>query len=156
MQYSSSARLLIKHKTAHIESVLVNYLTSPTIWLQQQINFLNLIIFQRRIRMIFIEGKLKSWGRAELVIKILDNDLPEEDISLEDVVEAVRNCQDRNSALAYLQQECALCFTNFPMSKVRLHTPWFCYVVLCNCWKYWFSVVSFNRFLTLSNSSVIK
>lgn len=69
--------------------------------------------------MIFVEGQLRSWGRAELVIKILDNDLPD-NVSLEDVVEAVRNCQDRNSALAYLQQECALCFANFPMSKVSI------------------------------------
>ncbi|BFZ13030.1 hypothetical protein BsWGS_16069 [Bradybaena similaris] len=72
----------------------------------------------RRTRMIFVEGQLRSWGRAELVIKILDNDLPD-NVSLEDVVEAVRNCQDRNSALAYLQQQCALCFANFPMSKIR-------------------------------------
>jgi hypothetical protein len=27
--------------------------------------------------MILVEGKLKSWGRAEMVIKLLEQDLPE-------------------------------------------------------------------------------
>ncbi|CAL1532737.1 unnamed protein product, partial [Lymnaea stagnalis] len=88
-----------------------------------------LIPTDRRIRLILVEGCLKSWGRAELVIKILDNDLPDEDIALEDVVEAVRNCQDRLSAIAYLQQECAVCFTKFPMSKIRSLN--FCQCKMC-------------------------
>ncbi|KAH9494612.1 E3 ubiquitin-protein ligase rnf31 [Bulinus truncatus] len=74
---------------------------------------------ERRTRLILVEGCLKSWGRAELVIKLLDSDLDSEVITVEDIVEAVRNCQDRQSAIAYLQQECQLCFTPFPMSKIR-------------------------------------
>ncbi|XP_059156030.1 E3 ubiquitin-protein ligase lubel-like isoform X2 [Physella acuta] len=74
---------------------------------------------ERRIRLILVEGALKSWGRADLVIKILDSELENENIALEDVVEAVRNCQDKTSALAYLQQQCEICLTNFPMSKIR-------------------------------------
>lgn len=70
--------------------------------------------------MILVEGKLKSWGRADLVIKILDDYLPDENVSLEDIVDAVRNCHDRQSALVYLQQECLICFATFPMNKVNL------------------------------------
>ena len=41
-------------------------------------------------------------------------------VTLEDVVEAVRQCRGRASALAYLHQECQICFSTFPMSKVSL------------------------------------
>lgn len=80
-------------------------------------------ILQRRIRMVFIEAKLRGWGRAETVITILDNDVASNDdptwtCNLEDVVEAVRNCGDRRSSLKYLKQECGCCFSLYPMPKV--------------------------------------
>ncbi|RUS89414.1 hypothetical protein EGW08_002851, partial [Elysia chlorotica] len=79
---------------------------------------------ERRVRMIYVEGRLHSWGRADMVIKILDQDaeiqedLDEGRVTLEDIVEAVRDCQDRASALAYLRQECQICFGRFPMNKI--------------------------------------
>lgn len=75
----------------------------------------------RRSRMIMVEGKLQSWGRAETVLKILDIDVAGKKLeaTLEDIVEAVYNCGDRQSSLVYLQQECQCCFTYFPMSKIR-------------------------------------
>jgi len=73
--------------------------------------------------MVFVEGQLRSWGRAETVITILDQDITNSaeplDVSLDDVIEAVRNCGDRRSSLKYLQQECGLCYTCYPMPKVR-------------------------------------
>ena len=77
--------------------------------------------FQRRARMIMVEGKLQSWGRALTVIKILDTDVAggSLDATLEEIVEAVRNCGDRHSSLAYLQQMCQICFCPYPMGKVR-------------------------------------
>ncbi|XP_005111217.1 E3 ubiquitin-protein ligase lubel [Aplysia californica] len=83
----------------------------------------------RRTRMILVEGRLKSWGRAEMVISILDQGVPRTEVSLEDVVEAVRNCRDRQSALAYLQQECQICYATFPMSKI--HSLNVCQCKLC-------------------------
>lgn len=107
---------------------------------------------ERRIRMILVEGKLKSWGRAELVIKLLDQDLPnnypggslsqgeESPYSLEDVIEAVRNCNDRNSARAYLTQECSTCYSLYPMSKIRSLN--FCQCKICSgCLKQNFELV---------------
>ncbi|KAK6982277.1 E3 ubiquitin-protein ligase rnf31, partial [Biomphalaria glabrata] len=96
---------------------------------------------ERRIRLVLVEGSLKSWGRAELVIKLLDSDqLNNESITLEDIVEAVRNCRDRQSAIAYLQQECQLCFTLFPMSKIRSLN--FCQCKMCQeCLSENFTVV---------------
>ncbi|XP_062593006.1 uncharacterized protein LOC134254512 isoform X1 [Saccostrea cucullata] len=75
----------------------------------------------RRSRMIMVEGKLQSWGRAETVLKILDQDVARNNLeaTLEDIVEAVYNCGDRQSSLVYLQQECQCCFSYFPMSKIR-------------------------------------
>lgn len=69
-----------------------------------------------------VEGKLQSWGRAETVLKILDIDVAGKKLeaTLEDIVEAVYNCGDRQSSLVYLQQECQCCFTYFPMSKVSV------------------------------------
>ncbi|GFN77187.1 E3 ubiquitin-protein ligase rnf31 [Plakobranchus ocellatus] len=91
--------------------------------------------FERRVRMIYVEGRLHSWGRAEMVVKILDQDkelqqdLNEGSVTLEDVVEAVRDCQSRASALAYLRQECQICFGRFPMNKI--HNLNICQCRLC-------------------------
>lgn len=72
--------------------------------------------------MVFIEAKLRSWGRAETVITILDQEVTTSDTPLEcdieDIIEAVRNCGDRKSSLVYLKQECIVCFCLYPMSKV--------------------------------------
>ncbi|GFR69577.1 E3 ubiquitin-protein ligase RNF31 [Elysia marginata] len=90
---------------------------------------------ERRVRMIYVEGRLHSWGRADMVIKILDQevelqqDLDEGHVTLEDIVEAVRDCQDRTSALAYLRQECQICFGRFPMNKI--HNLNICQCRLC-------------------------
>ncbi|XP_071091863.1 E3 ubiquitin-protein ligase RNF31-like isoform X1 [Haliotis cracherodii] len=82
------------------------------------------IDLERRIRTVLVEARLQSWGRAETVVKILDNDLEtlkqesDYEYTLEDVVEAVRNCQDRRSSIVYLQRECVICMSRFPMSKM--------------------------------------
>lgn len=93
--------------------------------------------------MVLVEGKLRSWGRAELVIKLLDQDLPEAysriagssqedaDYCLDDVIEAVRNCRDRRSALVYLMQECQICLAHYPMSKVG--KPFFLFYLVSVC-----------------------
>ncbi|XP_063439379.1 uncharacterized protein LOC134720797 [Mytilus trossulus] len=76
---------------------------------------------ERRLRLILVEGKLQSWGRAEIVIRILDEEVATKNIeaSLEEVVEAVRNCGDRASSLVFLKQYCEICYCQFPMTKIR-------------------------------------
>ena len=37
---------------------------------------------------------------------------------LEDVLEAVKNSNDRMSAITFLTQDCGTCYDTFPMSKV--------------------------------------
>ncbi|KAL5021065.1 hypothetical protein ScPMuIL_000220 [Solemya velum] len=104
----------------------------------------------RRIRMILVEGKLQSWGRAATVIKILDNDLNKDDYpecTLEDVIEAVRNCTgDKAAALVYLSEECMTCYSKFPKSKIRsLGT---CTCKLCiGCMKSYFLIAIREKFV---------
>ncbi|XP_052816593.1 uncharacterized protein LOC128243102 isoform X2 [Mya arenaria] len=98
----------------------------------------------RRIRMVFVEGKLRSWGRAETVVRILDEDVAGNEGSLQctldDIIEAVRNCGDRRSSLIFLKQECGICFSYYPMSKIcKLGT---CHCNMCyECVKQNFEVV---------------
>lgn len=40
--------------------------------------------------------------------------------SAEEALEAVRDCQSIDAALAYLQQECELCAGKYPMNKVPI------------------------------------
>lgn len=85
--------------------------------------------------MIMVEGKLQSWGRADTVLKILDIDVLAKKLeaTLEDIVEAVYNCGDRQSSLVYLQQECQCCFAYFPMSKVNFpYSLFICWSVFWN------------------------
>ena len=60
---------------------------------------------------------VKFWGRAENVVRLLD-DMPE-DVTVVDVIEAVRQCDAREAAINYLQQECLMCYSSYPASKVR-------------------------------------
>ncbi|XP_053402115.1 uncharacterized protein LOC123548578 isoform X2 [Mercenaria mercenaria] len=105
---------------------------------------------ERRVRMVFVEGKLKSWGRAEMVVTILDKEvtLSEHPLecTLEDIIEAVRNCGDRKSSLVYLTQECGICFSNFPMSKIRDLGA--CSCKLCqSCVKQYFEVAIREKYV---------
>ena len=63
---------------------------------------------------------MPSWGRAEVVIKLIDKGF-----GVDNSVEAARNCGDLQRSLRYLKQECPLCAEQYPMSQVcvsLLHT----------------------------------
>ena len=70
---------------------------------------------KRRIRAVFAEKDIISWGRAEVVIKLIDRGH-----GVDDSVDAARNCGDLQRSLRYLQQECPLCVDVYPMSQVCL------------------------------------
>ena len=82
---------------------------------------------QRRIRMLLVECRLQGWVRADCVLRILNKVSGEEvedgeNVTLEDVVEAVRNCDDFHSACNFLKQECQICYNAVPRNKVRPST----------------------------------
>ena len=62
------------------------------------------------------EKDVPSWGRAEVVIKLIDKGY-----GVDDSVEAARNCGDLSRSLRYLKQECPLCADERPMSQVCVH-----------------------------------
>lgn len=67
----------------------------------------------RRIRAVLAEKNVPSWGRAEVVIKLIDMGY-----GVDDSVEAARNCGDLTRSLRYLRQECPLCAYEHPMSQM--------------------------------------
>lgn len=59
---------------------------------------------------------LPSWGRCELALSLLlERSAP---YSLEDVVQAVRESHDKEFIRRVLAQECPICLSVFPHSKV--------------------------------------
>lgn len=59
---------------------------------------------------------LPSWGRCELVLSLLLE--PDVSYSLEDVVHAVKESHDKDFIRRLLNNECPICLSIFPRSKV--------------------------------------
>ena len=73
-------------------------------------------LLQRRVRIVFAERKMRSWGRAETTVRLLDMGY-----KLEDCIEAAEAFGYLDRALGYLQQECPICFEIKPMGQVKLN-----------------------------------
>ena len=82
-----------------------------------------MIVFQRRIRVVHAEYGMESYGRAKVVIRLLD--CPERDngrFNVQQAVNAARDYGHFNQALDYLQQECPICYRLFPADEVSIST----------------------------------
>lgn len=71
---------------------------------------------------MLVEGFLKSWGRVETVLHLLDNVDLDPSISLDDIIDAANECGNKTSTLQYLQQECQICFTTCSRNKVGIQS----------------------------------
>uniref|UniRef100_A0A8C6SMK5 RBR-type E3 ubiquitin transferase n=1 Tax=Neogobius melanostomus TaxID=47308 RepID=A0A8C6SMK5_9GOBI len=71
---------------------------------------------QRMCRRLLALYELPSWGRCELVLSLLQE--PNMSYNMEDVVQAVKDSPDREFIKRLLQNECRVCFSNFPLNKV--------------------------------------
>ncbi|CAL9697594.1 unnamed protein product [Knipowitschia caucasica] len=92
---------------------------------------------QRSCRRLLALYDLPSWGRCELVLSLLQ----EEGVtfSLEDVVQAVKESPDRDVIKRLLQNECGVCYSTFPVSKMRSLTS--CQCSLClECFQKHFTI----------------
>ena len=68
--------------------------------------------------MALTEGKLRGWGRAERVVRLVDDD----DISratVSDILSAVESDFGMQRVRSLLQQECSMCFDVCPPHKVQ-------------------------------------
>lgn len=92
---------------------------------------------QALLRRLLAEHALHSWGRAELALSLLQEG--EGRYSLQDVVEAVRESQDRDFIKRMLTQECTVCGWQLPRNKMRSLTS--CECCICpDCFRMHFTV----------------
>ncbi|XP_072522881.1 E3 ubiquitin-protein ligase RNF31-like isoform X2 [Salminus brasiliensis] len=80
---------------------------------------------------------LPSWGRSQLALTLLQE--PNAEYSVEDVIQAVRDHHDKDFINRILNNECQICFANFPQRKMQTLT--FCQCFMCTeCFKQHFTV----------------
>ncbi|XP_066460125.1 E3 ubiquitin-protein ligase RNF31 [Eleutherodactylus coqui] len=92
---------------------------------------------QALLRRLLAEHSLHSWGRAELALSLLQEG--EGRYNLQDVVEAVRESQDRDFIKRMLTQECTVCGWQLPRNKMRSLTS--CECCICpDCFRMHFTV----------------
>uniref|UniRef100_A0A3P8PPP4 RBR-type E3 ubiquitin transferase n=1 Tax=Astatotilapia calliptera TaxID=8154 RepID=A0A3P8PPP4_ASTCA len=92
---------------------------------------------QRTCRRLLALYDLPSWGRCELVLSLLQE--PGVSYSLEDVVQAVKESHDRDFIRRLLNNECPICLSIFPRSKMQSLTSCQCSVCL-ECFKAHFTI----------------
>ena len=68
--------------------------------------------------MIFAEGNLVGWQRAENVISILTGPTVDSEFTLLDVVDAVKNSSSLAECRRFLMQECEICYVSYPSRMV--------------------------------------
>ncbi|KAM3860391.1 E3 ubiquitin-protein ligase RNF31-like [Diretmus argenteus] len=81
---------------------------------------------QRMCRRLLALYDLPSWGRCELALSLLQE--PDITYSLEDVVHAVKESQNRDFIRRLLNNECPVCLCLFPCSKMQSLTSCQCSV----------------------------
>ncbi|KAK9527334.1 hypothetical protein VZT92_013907 [Zoarces viviparus] len=81
---------------------------------------------QRMCRRLLALYDLPSWGRCELVLALLQE--PDVTYSLEDVVQAVKESHDKDFIRRLLVNECPICLSIFPRSKMQSLTSCQCSV----------------------------
>ncbi|XP_031141085.1 E3 ubiquitin-protein ligase RNF31 [Sander lucioperca] len=81
---------------------------------------------QRMCRRLLALYDLPSWGRCELVLSLLQE--PDATYSLEDVVQAVKESHDKDFIKRLLINECPICLSIFPRSKMQSLTSCQCSV----------------------------
>ncbi|XP_062335867.1 E3 ubiquitin-protein ligase RNF31-like isoform X1 [Osmerus eperlanus] len=92
---------------------------------------------QKLCRRLLALYDLPSWGRCELALSLLQE--PDAQYSLEDVVQAVRESQDRDFLRRLLNKTCPCCYDVFPHSKMQSLTS--CQCAVCHhCFKQHFTV----------------
>ena len=67
--------------------------------------------------MLLAEYELSSWGRATTATKLID--IGKYDTS--DAITAAGECGDLERAKQFLEKQCEVCLTEFPMNKVNRH-----------------------------------
>ncbi|XP_025833918.1 uncharacterized protein LOC108736579 isoform X3 [Agrilus planipennis] len=70
-------------------------------------------ILERQARGLLAEGQVENYDQAELAVSLMRLNF-----SSEAALEAVKECNTLDAAVAYLQQDCELCTEKYPMSQM--------------------------------------
>ncbi|KAL1491493.1 hypothetical protein ABEB36_012082 [Hypothenemus hampei] len=70
-------------------------------------------ILERQARRFLAEGQVKNYDQAELAATLMTLNF-----SIDQALDAVRDCSSIDAAIAYLQQDCELCAGKYPMKKI--------------------------------------
>ena len=72
-------------------------------------------IKQRQVRRLLAEGRIATYEKGELVVKLQEMEFQEDEALL-----AAENCEDVYSATKFLRQECELCANSMNVTEVHL------------------------------------
>ncbi|XP_069796829.1 E3 ubiquitin-protein ligase RNF31-like isoform X2 [Narcine bancroftii] len=87
---------------------------------------------ERVLRQLLATYSLPSWGRAEIVLSLMQEG--SEHIQIQDAVEAVKQSQDREFIKRSLSLTCLICYSLYPRSKMQSLTS--CECNICQeCFK---------------------
>ncbi|XP_058396854.1 E3 ubiquitin-protein ligase RNF31 isoform X4 [Diceros bicornis minor] len=97
------------------------------------------------VRRLLAVYALPSWGRAELALSLLQE--TPRNYELGDVVEAVRQSQDRAFLRRLLAQECAVCSWALPRNRMQALTS--CECTICpDCFRQHFTIALKEKHIT--------
>uniref|UniRef100_A0A8D2CKB0 E3 ubiquitin-protein ligase RNF31 n=1 Tax=Sciurus vulgaris TaxID=55149 RepID=A0A8D2CKB0_SCIVU len=100
---------------------------------------------QRLVRRLLAVYTLPSWGRAELALSLLQE--TPRNYELLDVVEAVRQSQDRAFLRRLLAQECAVCGWTLPRNRMQALIS--CECTICpDCFRQHFTIALKEKHIT--------
>ncbi|XP_024608960.1 E3 ubiquitin-protein ligase RNF31 isoform X5 [Neophocaena asiaeorientalis asiaeorientalis] len=100
---------------------------------------------QSLVRRLLAVHTLPSWGRAELALALLQE--TPRNYELGDVVEAVRQSQDRAFLRRLLAQECAVCSWALPRNRMQALTS--CECTICpDCFRQHFTIALKEKHIT--------
>ncbi|XP_054433831.1 E3 ubiquitin-protein ligase RNF31 [Pteronotus mesoamericanus] len=100
---------------------------------------------QSLVRRLLAVYALPSWGRAELALSLLQE--TPRNYELGDVVEAVRQSQDRAFLRRLLAQECAVCGWALPRNRMQALTS--CECTICpDCFRQHFTIALKEKHIT--------
>lgn len=100
---------------------------------------------QSLVRRLLAVYALPSWGRAELALSLLQE--TPRNYELGDVVEAVRQSQDRAFLRRLLAQECAVCGWVLPRNRMQALTS--CECTICpDCFRQHFTIALKEKHIT--------
>jgi hypothetical protein len=68
---------------------------------------------QRKARQLLAEGRARSYEKAELATRLMDLNFDEDES-----IYAANECSTLYMAISYLQQECELCASKYPVKEV--------------------------------------